>query len=88
MGVTPTGMHAKEIPTVEAIFTISTLEENSVKAAIRQRWSRRRGLLLLRPFWSWLEVEITSDGAVYRQRLKMVKPATTLKKIAPQHTQD
>ena len=30
---------------------------------------------------SWLEVEITRDGAVYKQRLKMGKPVTTLEKI-------
>ena len=79
----PVGKHAMGIPTVEVIFTIL-----HAGGKFGQGGYKTSGGLhgvassVVNALSTWLEVEITRDGTVYRQRFENGgHPATTLEKI-------
>lgn len=79
----PTGMHAMGIPTVEVIFTILHSGGKFGQGGYKTSGGLHGvGSSVVNALSSWLEVEITRDGAVYKQRFENGgKPVTTLKKV-------
>ena len=75
----PTGMHAMGKPTVEVILRSSTQAGSLVKGYKTSGGLHGVGSSVVNALSSWLEVEITRDGAVYKQRFEDGgKPVTTL----------
>ena len=79
----PTGMHAMGIPTVEVIFTIRHAGGKFGQGGYKTSGGLHGvGSSVVNALSSWLEVEITRDGAVYKQRFENGgKPVTTLEKV-------
>ena len=79
----PTGMHAMGIPTVEVIFTILHTGGKFGQGGYKTSGGLHGvGSSVVNALSSWLEVEITRDGAVYKQRFENGgKPVTTLEKV-------
>ncbi|CQR24498.1 DNA topoisomerase IV subunit B [Streptococcus varani] len=79
----PVGKHAMGIPTVEVIFTILHAGGKFGQGGYKTSGGLHGvGSSVVNALSSWLEVEITRDGTVYKQRFENGgKPATGLKKV-------
>ncbi|HEM3530479.1 TPA: DNA topoisomerase IV subunit B [Streptococcus suis] len=79
----PVGMHATGKPTVEVIFTVLHAGGKFGQGGYKTSGGLHGvGSSVVNALSSWLEVEITRDDAVYKQRFEQGgKPVTTLEKI-------
>lgn len=80
----PVGQHAMGIPTVEVIFTILHAGGKFGQGGYKTSGGLHGvGSSVVNALSSWLEVEITRDGTVYKQRFENGgKPVTGLEKVS------